>query len=62
MARKVCNNNNNNNVSKKERGRGLASIEERVDASIQRLEDYIKKNIERLIIAIRNSTENIKST
>ena len=28
-------------VSKKEGGRGLAGIEDSVDASIQRLEDYI---------------------
>ena len=31
-------------VSRKEGGRGLASIEDSVDASIQRLEDYIEKN------------------
>ena len=30
-------------VSRKEGGRGLASIEDSVDASIQRLEDYIQK-------------------
>ena len=30
-------------VSKKEAGRGLTRIEDSVDASIQRLEDYIKK-------------------
>ena len=30
-------------VSRKEGGRGLASIEDSVDASIQRLEDYIKR-------------------
>ncbi len=30
-------------VSRKEGGRGLASIEDTVDASIQRLEDYIEK-------------------
>ena len=30
-------------VSRKERGRGLTSMEHKVDASIQRLEDYIKK-------------------
>ena len=29
------------------------------DTSIQGLEDYIKKNKERLIIATRNSTDNI---
>ena len=31
-------------VSRKEVGRGLASIEDSVDASIQRLEDYIEKH------------------
>ena len=30
-------------ISRKEGGRGLASIEDSVDASIQRLEDYIEK-------------------
>ena len=30
-------------VSRKEGGRGLASIEDNVDASIQRLKDYIQK-------------------
>ena len=30
-------------ISRKDGGRGLARIEESVDASIQRLEDYIKK-------------------
>ena len=31
-------------VSRKEGGRGLASIKDSVDASIQRLEDYIGKH------------------
>ena len=31
-------------VSRKEGGRGFAGIEESVDASIQRLEDYIEKH------------------
>ena len=31
-------------VSRKEGGRGLASIEDNVDASIQRLEGYIQKH------------------
>ena len=45
-------------VSWKEGGRGLASIEDSVDASIQRLEDN-KENHERgLITAIRNDTDN----
>ena len=42
-------------VSRKEGGRGLASIE--VDASI-RLEDYIQKHDWGLITTIRNDTDN----
>ena len=45
-------------VSRKEGGRGLASIEDSVDASIQRLKDYIKKHKGGLITATRNETEN----
>ena len=45
-------------VSRKEGGRGLASIEDTVDASIQRLEDYIEKHKRGLITAIRNDTDN----
>ena len=45
-------------VSRKEGGRGLASIEDSVDASIQRLEDYIQKHDRGLITAIRNDTDN----
>ena len=45
-------------VSRKEGGRGLASIEDRVDASTQRLEDYIEKYGGGLITAIRNATDN----
>ena len=44
-------------VSRKERGRGLASIEDSVDESIQRLEDYIEKHERGLITAIRNDTD-----
>ena len=55
------NNNNNNNdriyVSRKRGGRGLASIEDRDDASIQRLKDYIEKH-RGLITALRNDTDN----
>ena len=40
-------------LSKKEGGRGLASIEDSVDASIQRFEDYIEKHERGLITAIR---------
>ena len=45
-------------VSRKEGGKGLASIENSVDASIQRLEDYIGKHERGLITAIRNKTDN----
>ena len=45
-------------VSRKEGGRGLASIEDSVDASIQRLEDYIEKHKRGLITAIRNDPDN----
>ena len=51
-------------VSRKEVGRSLASIEDSVEASIQPLEDYIKKRRGRLITATRNNTDstNIKRT
>ena len=39
-------------------GRGLTSIEDTVDASIQRCEDYIEKHERGLITAIRNDTDN----
>ena len=39
-------------------GRGLASIDDTVDASIQRLKDYIEKHEGGLITAIRNNTDN----
>ena len=45
-------------VSRKEGGRGLVSIEDTVDASIQRLEDNIEKHERGLITAIRNDTDN----
>ena len=45
-------------VSRKEGGRGLTSIENNVDASIQRLEDHIEKHEGGLITAIRNHTDN----
>ena len=45
-------------VPRKERRRGLASSEDSVDASIQRLEDYIEKHERELITAIRNHTDN----
>ena len=45
-------------VSRKEGGRGLASIEHSIDTSIQRLEDYIQKHEGGLITGTRNDTEN----
>ena len=45
-------------VSRKESGRGLSSIQDSVDASIQQLEDYIEKRGGRLITVIRNNTDN----
>ena len=45
-------------VSRKEGGRGLDSIEDTVDASIQRLEDYIEKHERGLIKTIRNDMDN----
>ena len=45
-------------VSRKEGGRGLASIEDTVDASIQRLEDYIEKHERGLITTISVDTDN----
>ena len=45
-------------VSRKEGERGLASIKDTVDTSIQRLEDYIEKHERGLITAIRNDTDN----
>ena len=45
-------------VSRKEGGRRLASIGDSVDASIQRLEDYIEKYEGGLITAVRNDTDN----
>ena len=46
------------NVSRKEGRRGLTSIEDSVDASMQRFEDYIEKHEGGLITAIRNDIDN----
>ena len=45
-------------VSKKEGGRGLTSIEDSIDASIQRLENYTGTHDRGLITSIRNDTDN----
>ena len=44
---------------KKVGGRGLAGIEDSIDTSIQRLEDYIEKYEGGLITDIRNETDNM---
>ena len=46
-------------ATRKEGRRGLYSIEDTVDASIQRLKDFIEKHAAGLITAIRNDTDNI---
>ena len=43
-------------------GRGLDRVEDSVDASIQRLEDYIEKMIGRLITATGNNTDNTRNS
>ena len=45
-------------VPRKEGGRGLASIKDSVDTSIQQLKDYIEKHESGLITTIRNNTDN----
>ena len=46
--------------SRKEGGRGLASIVDSVDTSIQQLKDYIEKRGGRLIKANRSNTDDTK--
>ena len=48
-------------VSRKRGGRGLTSMEDSVDALIQRLEDSIEKRRERLVTATRNNTNNMRT-
>ena len=48
-------------VSRKEGGRGLASIEDSVDTSMHRLENYIQKHEGRFITAIIHETENTRN-
>ena len=47
--------------SRKEGGRGLASIEDSVDITIRRLNNYMEKRGERLITATRNNTYNTRT-
>ena len=49
-------------LSKTEGGRGLSSIEGRVDTSIQRVEDYIEKRRGRLIAATRSNTKDTRAS
>ena len=49
-------------VSRKERKSGLDSIEDSVDASIQRLEDYVEKRRGRLITNTRNNIDNTRTS
>ena len=46
----------------KKGGRWLARIEESIDVSIQRIEDYIQKRGGRLITATWNNIDNTGST
>ena len=48
-------------VSRKEGGRGFTSIEDSVDASIQRFEEYIEKCTGKLITATRNNIDNTRT-
>ena len=51
-------------VTRKRRGKVLTSIEDCVDAAIQRLEEYAQKSNERLITAARksnNSRNNLRT-
>ena len=48
-------------VSRKEGGRGLARIEDSVETSIQRLENYIEKLPGKLITATKNNTDNTRT-
>ena len=45
-------------ASRKKGGRGIATVEDSVDASIQRFEDNTEKHEGRLITAIKNDTDN----
>ena len=47
--------------SRKQAGRGHTSTEDSVDASIQRLEDYIQKLGGRLITTTRNDTDDTRT-
>ena len=44
----------------KEEGRGLAGIEDNVDALLQRLDEHIEKLGRRLVTATKNNTDNTR--
>ena len=48
-------------VSRKERGNGLTSTENNVNASIRRFDDHTKKSRKKLITATRNNTNNTRN-
>ena len=48
-------------VLRKEGGRGLSSIEDNTDTSVQRYEDYIEKSAGRLITVTRSDTDSSKT-
>ena len=48
-------------VLRKEGGRGFSSIQDSVDVSLHRLEDYIQERGGRLITATRNNTDNTRA-
>ena len=47
-------------LSRKEGGRGLTSIEDCIDASIQRLKNYMEEHGRKLITATRNNTNDTR--
>ena len=49
-------------VLRKEERKGLASMEDSVDTSIQQLEDYIQKRGRRLITTTRNNTNDMRTS
>ena len=49
-------------MSRKERGTGNTNMNDSVDASIKRLEEYIQKRGGRLIAATRNNTNDMRTS
>ena len=44
----------------RQEGKGIASIEDSIDATIQRLRNYTEKRREKPITATRNNTDNMR--